>query len=83
MMTSKARRAPRDWGTVRKLPSGRYQASYLDGAKARRNAPDTFPTRAAADAWLTKQRAAMDAGTWRDPRSGDETFAAYAATARR
>jgi integrase len=79
-MTSKARRAPRDWGTVRKLPSGRYQASYLDGTSTRRNAPATFPTRATADAWLTAQRAAMDAGTWRDPRSGAETFAAYAAT---
>jgi integrase len=78
-MTTKARRAPRDWGMVRKLPSGRYQASYLDVAKARRNAPKTFPTRAAAGAWLTGQRAAMDAGTWRDPRSGDETFGAYAA----
>jgi len=78
MMTSKARRAPRDWGTVRKLPSGRYQASYLDAAKARRNAPQTFHTRAAADAWLTGQRAAMDAGSWRDPASGAETFAAYA-----
>ena len=79
MMTSKARRAPRDWGLVRKLPSGRYQASYLDAAKARRNAPQTFHTRAAADAWLTGQRAAMDAGSWRDPASGAETFAAYAA----
>jgi integrase len=78
-MTSKARRAPRDWGMVRKLPSSRYQASYLDAAKARRNAPATFPTRAAADAWLAAQRAAMDAGTWRDPHSGDETFGAYAA----
>ena len=78
-MTSKPRRAPRDFGTVRKLPSGRYQASYLDGTKTRRNAPATFSTRATADAWLTAQRGAMDAGTWRDPRSGAETFGAYAA----
>ena len=42
-MTGKARRAPRDWGLVRKLPSGRYQASYLDAAKARRNAPADIP----------------------------------------
>ena len=78
-MTSKARRAPRDWGAIRKLPSGRHQASYLDAAGTRRTAPDTFPTRAAADAWLTAQRAKLDAGTWRDPGAGAETFAAYAA----
>ena len=73
------RRAPRDWGKIRKLPSGRYQASYLDDTATRRTAPATFPTRAGADAWLTKQRAAIDAGTWRDPASGAETFAGYAA----
>jgi integrase len=73
------RRAPRAWGKIRKLPSGRYQASYLDGTATRRTAPATFPTRAGADAWLTHQRAALDKGTWRDPRSGAETFAAYAA----
>ena len=73
------RRAPRTWGKIRKLPSGRYQASYLDGTGTRRTAPATFPTRAGADSWLTAQRAALDAGTWRDPRSGAETFAGYAA----
>jgi integrase len=80
MATTTARRAPRGWGKIRKLPSGRYQASHLDSDGARRTAPATFPTRAGADAWLTKQRAALDAGTWRDPGSGAETFAAYAAT---
>jgi integrase len=74
-----SRRAPRDWGKVRKLPSGRYQASYLDAAKTRRTAPATFTTRAAADAWLTAQQAALGAGTWRDPDAGAVTFAAYAA----
>jgi integrase len=74
------RRAPRAWGKIRKLPSGRYQASYLDSTRTRRTAPATFTTRATASAWLTAQQAALDAGTWRDPRSGAETFAAYAAT---
>jgi integrase len=73
------RRAPRAWGKMRKLPSGRYQASYLDDTGTRRTAPATFPTRAGADAWLTAQRAALDAGTWRHPDAGVETFAAYAA----
>ena len=74
-----SRRAPRDWGKVRKLPSGRYQASYLDTAKTRRTAPATFTTRAAADAWLTAQQSALGAGTRRDPDAGAVTFAAYAA----
>jgi integrase len=76
---SRPRRAPRDWGSVRKLPSGRYQASYLDAAGVRQPGPETFATRAAADAWLSAERARLDAGTWRDPHSGAETFADYAA----
>jgi len=74
-----SRRAPRDWGKIRKLPSGRYQASYLDAARTRRTAPATFTTRATAGAWLTAQQAALGAGTWRDPEAGAEAFAAYAA----
>ena len=64
---TKARRSPRGWGKVRKLPSGRFQASYLDAAGNRRTAPATFGTRLDADAWLSRQRAALDAGTWRNP----------------
>jgi integrase len=74
------RRSPRGWGAVRRLPSGRYQASYLDASGTRRNAPDTFITRGAADAWLARQRAALDAGTFRDPLAGTITFGAYAST---
>ena len=73
------RRAPRTWGKIRKLPSGSYQASHLDSTGTRRTAPATFPTRAGADGWLTKQHAALDAGTWRDPDAGAQTFDAYAA----
>jgi integrase len=71
------RRAARGWGKIRELPSGRYQASYLDAAGVRRNAPDTFHNRDHADAWLARQRAALDAGTLRAP-SG-LTLGAYAA----
>jgi integrase len=77
-LTRARRRTPRGWGKVRKLPSGRFQASYLDATSTRRTAPATFTTRLDADRWLASQRAAQDAGTWRDPEAGTATFAAYA-----
>lgn len=44
----------RDFGTVRRLPSGRWQARYrkVDGALA--TAPTTFITRALAAAFLSQ-----------------------------
>lgn len=59
------RRGRRSFGAVRKLPSGRYQASYLDPAGKRRAAPETFTAKMDADAWLALQRAAIESGSWR------------------
>jgi hypothetical protein len=43
----------RTFGAVRKLPSGRWQASYLDPISRRRvPGPQTFRTKADAHAWL-------------------------------
>jgi hypothetical protein len=42
----------RDFGTVRRLTSGRWQARYQDAAGRRCTAPTTFTTRAEAAAWL-------------------------------
>lgn len=64
-MTGKRRRTRRSFGAVRKLPSGRYQASYLDPQGQRRNAPETFTAKIDADAWLAIQRAAIETGSWR------------------
>ncbi len=72
------RRSPRGFGLVRKLPSGRFQASYLSPSKERVTAPATFGTRQDADGWLSKQRTKLDAGTWRDPKFGTELFGSYA-----
>jgi integrase len=71
------RRSARDWGKIRKLPSGRYQASHLDAAGGRQLAPVTFRTREAAASWLAVQRAAADAGRLRTPTT--LTLAGYAA----
>lgn len=61
----KARRTRRSFGKLRKLPSGRYQASYLDPAGERRNAPTTFDAKIDAEAWLAQQHAAITTGAWR------------------
>jgi hypothetical protein len=39
----------RRFGNVRKLPSGRYQASYLGPDGQRRNAPETFERKGDAE----------------------------------
>lgn len=46
----------RNYGYIRQLKSGRFQASYIDSGGTRRNAPDTFEKRKAADDWLTSIR---------------------------
>lgn len=64
-MARKTRRTRRSFGKLRKLPSGRYQASYLDPAGERRNAPTTFDAKIDAEAWLSAQHAAITSGAWR------------------
>lgn len=54
----------RGWGKIRRLPSKRYQASYVGPDGARHVAPDTFAARMDAEAWLTRQRARIEAGEW-------------------
>lgn len=70
-------RGRRFFGAVRKLPSGRYQASYLDPSGTRRTAPETFTAKMDADAWLAMQRAAIESGSWRgrDDRTTVDEFA--------
>lgn len=61
------------FGNVSKLPSGNYRARYRDPrVKAPEvgpwiNAPHTFDTKAAAEAWLADVKHAIDHGTWRHP----------------
>jgi hypothetical protein len=62
-MASKRRR----FGLVRKLPSGRFQASYTDPAGVRRPAPETFATKAAAGRWLSEKETELLRGEWVNP----------------
>ena len=52
----------RGWGWIRKLPSGRYHASYVGVDRIRHNAPNTFEFKVDAEAWLDRQerRAKVD-----------------------
>ncbi len=70
--------ARRAWGSVRKLPSGRWQARYqVQGVW--RTAPETFRTKGLADSWLAATRTDLERGTWIDPTAGKIPLADYAA----
>lgn len=59
--------ATRPFGFIRKLPSKRFQASYVGPDSNRYNAPDTFKTKTEARDWLAVQSAAIRAKTWIAP----------------
>ena len=83
-MRDRARRATigpvpprRHFGSVRKLPSGRYQASYWQEGE-RHIAPDTFSAKGAAQAWLSAKETDINRGQWVDPSAGQIPFGDYA-----
>src|SRR5687767_3259381 len=59
----------RGFGAIRKLPSRRYQASYVGPDTVRHTAPQTFQTREDAEAWLAARRAEITGDDWTPPRS--------------
>jgi integrase len=56
-----------NWGAIRKLPSKRFQASYIGPDGERRTAPDTFITKSEASFWLAQMRVSINDGTWVSP----------------
>jgi integrase len=81
MSTEKARRDRRSFGKIRKLPSGRLQASYIGPDGQRHNAPMTFDTRGDADKWISDERAGISRDEWTRPeprQSAAPTLAEYA-----
>ncbi len=69
--------ARRHFGSVRKLTSGRYQASYWHNV-TRHVAPNTFTTKGDAYAWLSTLEADILKGAWIAPSAGLETFGDFA-----
>lgn len=77
---AKKRRTRRAFGAIRKLPSGRYQASYLAPDNGQRvNAPHTFETKLDADTWISIARADITRGEWQPTRKREPVeFAKFA-----
>lgn len=67
----------RHFGSVRKLPSGRWQASYWHQG-SRHTAPSTFPTKTDALLWLSGVETDINRGQWLDPAGGLVSFRDYA-----
>jgi len=70
----------RDFGTVRRLPSGRWQARYSAPDGARIACERTFATRAEAASHLAGIQVDFDRGTYVDPVASSETLGEYATT---
>jgi integrase len=68
----------RQFGHLRKLPSGRWQASYIGPGGRRRNAPRTFRTKSDGRVWLSTVEADLARGLWMDDQLGRESFGNYA-----
>lgn len=82
-MTTAATR--RGWGSIKKMRSGRYQASYIGPDSFRQYAPHTYSDRDAAIIWLSGERRAVESGEWTPPKLRAaqvnlETFGNYART---
>jgi integrase len=65
-------------GSLRKLPSGKWQASFISPAGRRQNAPDTFRTKTDASRWLAQVEADISRGTWLNDDLGRQAFGDYA-----
>lgn len=68
----------RRFGKVRKLPSGRFQASFIGPSGRRQTAPRTFRTKTDADRWLTTVEADLSRGVWLNEDLGCQSFGNYA-----
>jgi len=76
------RQARSTFGSVRRLPSGRWQARYTGPDLARHTAPVTFDGRGDAETWLAVRRSEIVRGTWElpqtDPYAQTVTLSRYA-----
>ena len=66
--------ARRQFGTIRKLPSGRWQARHPGPSGKLISAPTTFGTKGDASRYLARVQADLERGEWHDHRLGRITF---------
>jgi integrase len=69
-MTTTRRRTRRDFGQIRCLRSGRYQASFVGPDLVRRNAPHTFEAKVDAEGWVAARRREIstEGDDWEPPK---------------
>jgi integrase len=71
--------AHRSFGTIRQLPSGRWQARYRDPDTNRLvAAAQRFATKKEASSWLSSVQTDISRGAWVDPSAGRVTLAEFA-----
>ncbi len=68
----------RSFGSVRRLPSGRFQVRYFGPDGFRRTASDTFATKGDAARWLARTETDVARGQWLDPAAASVTLREYA-----
>ncbi len=71
-------RTRRRFGSLRKLPSGRWQVRYRDRAGRFQTAATTFVHKSDAARQLALVEADLERGEWANPRLGRATFAEWA-----
>jgi hypothetical protein len=70
----------RRFGLIRRLPSGRYQASYLGPDGQRKYAPETFARKSEAEQFLSLTEVQLLRGDWTDPDRGKMKLGDYGTT---
>jgi integrase len=78
MMAKGNKPGHRRFGNVRRLPSGRYQASYLGPDGKRRHGSETFERKSDADRFLVLVETQIYRGEWTDPELAKVTVRDYA-----
>jgi hypothetical protein len=75
---AQGRRGRRTAGSIRRLPSGRFQARVRCDDGTMQPAPFTFSTKTEADRWLASAITDQAQGSWVDPRAGKVLFRDFA-----
>lgn len=65
------RKGRRRFGSIRKLPSGRFQARYIGSDGIERTAPGTFEIERKAEKWLMLTEAEIIKNEWRVPEASE------------
>lgn len=68
----------RQFGRIRRLPSGRWQARYTGPDGRDHAAPRTFLTKSEASRWLSAPETDLSRSQWLDPSRGELSFGLYA-----